>query len=203
MSVTAVIFFVWMISPYKYRFLDSDNLCLARFTAKQEIDRRRICEKRKQKPTYLRVIFILYMIALVAMVLFKYGFKTGLGSLNLIPFQWVTYPQAMRFSNIFGNIAFFVQLGVLLPLLFRKMNAGKTVLAGFCLSLFFEIAQYVTDTGGADVDDLILNTCGVICGALCFLLLRKFAHSEAKLHRNGLIFVVVFGIIASVIFLFV
>jgi len=161
-----------------------------------------LVKKEKQRPTLLYVIFILYMAALITMVLFKYGFKTGLGSLNLIPFQWVIYPQGMQFKNVFGNIAFFVPFGLLLPLLFRKINAGKAVLIGFLLSLFFEITQYVTDTGGADVDDLILNTCGIVCGALFFLLLKRFAHDEAKLRRNGLIFVIVFGAITSAIFLF-
>lgn len=160
-------------------------------------------KKEKQRPTSLYVVFILYMTALITMVLFKYGFKTGLGSLNFIPFQWVIYPQDMQFRNVFGNIAFFVPFGLFLPLLFRKMNTGKTILIGFFLSLFFEITQYVTDTGGADIDDLILNTCGVVCGALFFLLLKKFTHDEAKLRWRGLIFIIVFGAIASAIFLFV
>lgn len=159
-------------------------------------------KKEKQRPISLYVIFILYMAALITVVLFKYGFETGLGSLNLIPFQWVIYPQGMQFKNVFGNIAFFVPFGLLLPLLFRKMNTGKTVLIGFLLSLFFEITQYVTDTGGADVDDLILNTCGCICGTLFFLLLKRFAQDEAELRRNALIFVIVFGAITAAIFLF-
>lgn len=159
-------------------------------------------QKAKQRPTLLYVIFILYMAALITVVLFKYGFETGLGSLNLVPFQWITYPQSMQFNNVFGNIAFFVPFGLLLPLLFRKMNTVKTTLIGFLLSLFFEITQYVTDTGGADIDDLILNTCGVACGALFFLLLKKFTHDEAKLRRNGLILAVVLGVIMAAIFLF-
>lgn len=161
-----------------------------------------LMKKEKQRPTLLYVIFILYMAALITVVLFKYRFKTGLGSLNLIPFQWVIYPQGMKFKNIFGNIAFFMPFGLLLPLLFHKMNTVRTTLIGFLLSLFFEITQYVTDTGAADIDDLILNTCGVVCGALFFLLIKKFTHDEAKLRRNGLILVVVLGATMAAIFLF-
>ncbi len=160
-------------------------------------------EKTKNNaPVFLYLISALYMLALVSVILLKYGLETGLGSLNLIPFQWASYPKAMAFDNIFGNVAFFLPFGLLFPLVFRKMNAGKTILAGFLLSLFFEIIQYVTDTGGADVDDLILNTCGAALGALVFLLLKRVAPSEAKLRRGGLIFVIVFGTIASAIFLF-
>ncbi len=160
-------------------------------------------ERKKHRGNMLLyTISILYMFALISVILLKYGLETGLGSLNLIPFQWASYPKAMAFDNIFGNVAFFVPFGVLCPLVFRKLNAGKTILAGFLLSLFFEIIQIATDTGGADVDDLILNTCGVALGALVFILLKRIAPSEAKLRRSGLIFVIVFGTIASAIFLF-
>ncbi len=160
-------------------------------------------KKERKIPAFIYMIFVLYMAALTTMVLFKYRFETGLGSLNFTPFQWIMYPKAMRFTNVFGNIAFFVPFGLLFPLIVRKMNAWKTVAAGFLLSLTFEIIQYVTDTGGADIDDLILNTCGVVLGALFFMLLKRLSQDETKLRRNSLIFVIIFGVIASVIFLVV
>ncbi len=160
-------------------------------------------KNQTKKSLLLTVIFILYMAALITMVLFKYGFRTGLGSLNFIPFQFIKYPTDTMFKNIFGNIVFFVPFGLLFPLMFCKMNTWKTILAGFILSLLFEITQYVTDTGGADVDDLILNTCGVILGALFFLMLRKYINAEVRLRKMSLIFAIVFGVIASAIFLFV
>ena len=156
----------------------------------------------KRTPFFLYTISILYMFALISVILLKYGLETGLGSLNLIPFQWASYPKAMAFDNIFGNVAFFLPFGLLFPLVFRRMNTGKTILAGFLLSLFFEIIQIATDTGGADVDDLILNTCGIALGAFVFLLLKRITRDEAKLRRYGLIFVIIFGTIASAIFLF-
>ncbi len=160
--------------------------------------------ERKKRCGYLLLytISILYMFALISVTMLKYGLETGLGSLNLIPFQWANYPKAMAFDNIFGNVAFFMPFGVLFPLALRRMNAGKTILAGFLLSLFFEIIQYVTDTGGADVDDLILNTLGVALGALLFLMLKRILPDEIKLRRSGLIFVIIFGTIASAVFLF-
>ncbi len=158
--------------------------------------------KQNHNPVFLYLISCLYMFALISVILLKYGLETGLGSLNLVPFQWASYPKAMAFDNIFGNVAFFLPFGVLCPLVLRKLNAGKTILAGFLLSLFFEIIQIATDTGGADVDDLILNTCGVALGALVFVLLKRFTADDAKLRRSGLVFVIVFGTIASAIFLF-
>ncbi len=142
------------------------------------------------------------MAALIYVVLLKYGLQTGLGSLNLILFQWFSYPKDVVFHNVFGNIAFFVPFGLLFPLIFRKAGLGKTALYGFLLSLLFEITQYVTDTGGADVDDLILNTLGAALGALVFLALKRIARDDAKLRRNGLIFIVVFGVVSLAILMF-
>ncbi len=147
------------------------------------------------------VVFVLYLAALMTMVLLKYGLQTGLGSVNVKPFWWLTHVNASTFGNVFGNVAFFVPFGLFLPLLFREMTTARTIVAGFFLSLLFEVTQYVTDTGAADVDDLILNTVGVAIGALVFLLLERFAQSGRQLRRNGLIVVVAFGVVASIVFL--
>lgn len=159
-------------------------------------------QNKTQKTTLLSFIFIIYMIALITLILLKYGLQTGLGSLNLTPFRWFLYPQDIVFRNVVGNMNAFVPFGLLLPLRFRKLNAVKTVFAGALLSLIFEIIQYVTDTGAADIDDIILNTTGVIIGALLFTLLKKSIRGEEKLQRIGFIVVVVFGVLSTAIFLF-
>lgn len=67
------------------------------------------------------------------------------------------------------NVALFVPLGVVLPLLMRDPTAVRVVGAGFLLSLGIEVTQLVADvtvsTGRvADVDDLLGNTLGVGVG---------------------------------------
>ena len=74
--------------------------------------------------------------------------------------------------NIILNIAVFVPLGVLLPLLwkgFRKWH--RMLLAGFALTLAIELGQMVTGNL-TDVDDLFHNTLGAMLGwcAVMFLL---------------------------------
>ena len=57
------------------------------------------------------------------------------------------------------NIALFVPLGFLLPLLskpFRKWYAALG--AGFGVSLLIELSQFFTGRGMCDVDDLFTNT---------------------------------------------
>ena len=48
----------------------------------------------------------------------------------------------------------------------------KTILIGFCSSLFIEICQMFL-TRGTDIDDLMLNTTGVVLGILVFKFLQK------------------------------
>ena len=67
--------------------------------------------------------------------------------------------------NVLLNIALFVPLGVLLPLLgkpFRKWYAALG--AGFGVSLLIELTQLFTGSGTCDVDDLFTNTLGAMLG---------------------------------------
>ncbi len=160
--------------------------------------------KRWKAPLY--AVSIIYVAALLFIILFKFGSASiirGGWRINFIPFQWLDYPKDIVFDNVFGNIGLFIPFGFLLPLLFCKLHTGATILAGFLLSLFFEATQYVTQIGGADVDDLILNTCGAICGALFFHLLKRVTRDESKLQRNGLLFVIMLGTALFAVMLFV
>lgn len=145
--------------------------------------------------TVLIIVFIVYLVALTGLVLFKgpifyrvvpateeYRNKTEEGAYrryNLKPFKTIkafmnSHPStsfASRFFNLAGNIALFIPFGFLFPLLFRNMGSfGTVLLAAFFLSLFFEVFQFITKIGQFDVDDLILNTLGAIVGYILFAL---------------------------------
>jgi glycopeptide antibiotics resistance protein len=64
-----------------------------------------------------------------------------------------------------GNLLWFMPIGYYLTKE-RGWSLCRTVLAGFLLSLFIEVMQYVLGTGISEVDDLILNTTGCLLGAL-------------------------------------
>ena len=79
--------------------------------------------------------------------------------------------------NVLLNIALFIPLGFLLPLLskpFRKWYAALG--AGFGVSLLIELAQLFTGSGMCDVDDLFTNTLGAMlgwCAAMLVLALHQ------------------------------
>jgi glycopeptide antibiotics resistance protein len=76
-------------------------------------------------------------------------------------------------TNVIGNIAVFVPLGLLFPLCFRR-KAVFGVLFGFVTSLCIEVLQYPIGRW-SDVDDLWLNTLGAGIGVLLFLGLKAVA----------------------------
>lgn len=73
--------------------------------------------------------------------------------------------QHGRFGvNFLGNIAMFVPVGVLLPLVTMKQKWFWSVGLGFCFSLLIEITQLITARGCFDPDDIILNSLGTAIG---------------------------------------
>ena len=79
--------------------------------------------------------------------------------------------------NIFGNILMFVPTGILLPVLYKRLdNFLKVAGTGFLISLAIEICQLPFADRTSDVDDLILNTLGVVSGYVLFIVV-KYAKS--------------------------
>ena len=79
-------------------------------------------------------------------------------NMSLVPFQ----SQGMRTYLL--NILLFFPLGFLLPLLSQSYHRlGRTAVAGFLFSLSIECCQLL-NLRCSDVDDLLMNTLGALCG---------------------------------------
>ena len=95
--------------------------------------------------------------------------------LNLIPFvELLDYSNKRDLLlNIIGNTAMFIPSGIILPIIYKKLNSfWKVVAAGAMLSLCIEILQLPFSGRASDVDDLILNTAGVMIGYGIYALVR-------------------------------
>ena len=125
-------------------------------------------------------MFILYILFLLYFLIFSdwYG-RSGVYDdyhYNLVPFQeilryWNYRDQLgmLTFTNLAGNVLVFVPFGFLAAMSSRKRSFIRTSLDGFLLSLMVETFQLLTMVGSFDVDDLILNTFGVMLGFLGFV----------------------------------
>lgn len=106
--------------------------------------------------------------------------------LNLKPFGtirrylWVLrhprsdYLLRQAVANLFGNIALFLPLGFLPPMLSEKMRRlWKTLLLATSVMITVEILQALLLVGTCDVDDVTLNVLGAAIGYGAFRLCRK------------------------------
>ena len=116
-------------------------------------------------------------------------FVVGLASQTIIPNSLIVpaariYGKEIKYNEVFvngyinyflinflGNIILFMPFGFIIPLLW-KASDKKVIVVGFCSSLFIEICQLFL-TRGTDVDDLILNTLGVIIGYTIYRIIKQ------------------------------
>ena len=103
--------------------------------------------------------------------------------------------------NVLLNIALFVPLGFLLPLLakpFRKWYAALG--AGFGVSLLIELTQFFTGRGMCDVDDLFTNTLGAMLG-WCAAMLVLALHQKSRTWPRYCALPAAFALALSAIFI--
>lgn len=133
-------------------------------------------------------VFVFYLLLLLALTVFrgiyfpwqiKIYWQRPVSDINLTPFveTWKLQNGLSILDfvyNLYGNIAWFVPFGLLLPVLRQKQGFFMTVFSGAALSLVIETVQFFIGTGVTDIDDLIFNTTGAVLGYLIFwLFFRK------------------------------
>ena len=114
--------------------------------------------------------------------------------INTIPFHTIsemlsTQKLSVSVKQIVGNVAIFVPLGGLAPMLFKKMNnLLRILMLGIAVSGTVEVVQFVIDAvtrypnRAADIDDVLLNIVGVLIGFIIQKnwkkISRKFLYTE-------------------------
>lgn len=106
---------------------------------------------------------------------------------NLIPIVHLLEYDSLRDAvwNVIGNTALFIPSGVILPVVYKKLDSFRKVLAaGVFISLCIELLQLPFGSRVSDIDDLILNTVGVAVGygiyAAFKALKRRLAKQKSK-----------------------
>ena len=97
---------------------------------------------------------------------------------NPVPFVMLFDYDIRRelLANVIGNFSMFIPSGIVLPIVYRKLDSfWKVAGAGVLLSLCIEILQLPFFQRTSDIDDLILNTAGVMVGYGIYSLVRKAA----------------------------
>ena len=83
--------------------------------------------------------------------------------------------------NVIGNAAMFIPSGIVLPIIYKRLDSFvKVILAGGGISLCIEIIQLPFSVRVSDIDDLMLNTSGVIIGYGIYALIRLLKRRKKK-----------------------
>lgn len=145
----------------------------------------------------LTLCFICYMILLAYFLFFseEYGRKEPYTTYqyNLELFReirrYLLYREQIGMTyfviNLLGNVMVFMPFGFLVPVLYKEQRkdgnyrghyfrSGLFVMwLGFLFSLAIETIQLLTKVGCFDVDDLFLNTLGVVFGYIIYYISKK------------------------------
>ena len=129
-----------------------------------------------KKKVILIVIFIIYLAVLLRITVFRseFDFSNAFsgGEANLVPFAdlvnvFIADKRAFIYL-FFGNILWFVPFGFLMKRV-TNMTTAKIILLVFLLSLCIETMQFIFGVGIFEIDDLLLNTVGVLLGTVLFI----------------------------------
>lgn len=108
---------------------------------------------------------------------------------NYIPFYTVKYyvtgTDVHKYTkeNLVGNVMLFLPFGLLLPLLFHKVNGFQIVIIiALLISAGLELIQLVTALGTFDIDDIILNVLGASLGFGLYILSKELLSSTQRPH---------------------
>lgn len=145
-----------------------------------------LCGIRRKRVSISRELqlFMVYIciVVIARIVYFPWHLVNGhIGTLNfdaakIIP-SWINLIPIVHLldiydgwkMNIIGNIAMFIPVGIVWPICFKELDSVlKTVFAGAGFTLLIEISQLLFYERCSDIDDLILNTTGVMIGAMIY-----------------------------------
>lgn len=96
--------------------------------------------------------------------------------INLLPFVYLTDYEYLWEAkvNIIGNAAMFIPIGIIWPLVYKKLDTHlKVIGAGVGFSLCIEILQLPFYDRVTDIDDLLLNSLGFLVGYGIYVLVKK------------------------------
>ena len=109
---------------------------------------------------------------------------------NFIPFHSMVADYRGHSLQSLLNIILFIPYGFLLPNLLGKQKDKKTIIYGLFTSLFIEVFQlsmtliFRFPEWYCDVDDLILNTIGVLIGILLIITSKFVINTLWKLFKR-------------------
>jgi len=146
---------------------------------------------------------VAYSVILIKLVVFKTGSLVetrhlrirftdhSTGQANYMPFRTI-WPYLhgqprwlIAMVNLVGNIAPFVPIGFLVPLVYRTMTWRRSLVLAVAVGLAMEGSEVVFRVGIFDIDDVILNAFGVMIGYWIFAVFERRSRLHAPLPASS------------------
>lgn len=192
--------YIWMTWRYLTQMLPGILAALALYACLRPARRKRLRAAGLVSPRRregLLALFWMFSGGMAALTLTPWGFDlfsalrggwTGpffrLGNVNLIPFQTFIL-SGVPLYTLLGNIVMFLPFGFLPPLLWRGYTWKRALAAGVCVTGFIECWQLLVGRA-FDIDDLMLNTLGTLCGFRLWQALGRLAPDfTERFHVRG------------------
>jgi glycopeptide antibiotics resistance protein len=149
--------------------------------------------KKRLLPTTVLILYIAILIKVmvykdlptikIGTLILKLGGTDGGHPANFVPFKTIVpylfgSNLIISGSNLAGNIALLVPVGLLLPLVFKSINWKKALMLAVTAGLAIECLQVILRVGIFDVDDVILNALGVMVGYWSYKLLVEWIRTK-------------------------
>ena len=166
---------------------------------------------RRKSCQFMLVLFLIYLILLVWIILFKLQFSIHdldmVRSVNFIRFYYdKEIGTEFHLKEVFENLLIFVPMGIYLQMLLPKgrFHGKLAVIAG--TSLLLETAQYVLAIGRSDITDLLTNTTGGLLGLALYCIIARLLRNRERADKLFLVLaviasVIVIGLLALLLFL--
>ena len=143
-----------------------------------------LCVKRFHSKTG-RIVFIvissLYLAALIGVTLLNIN-RVEMHTLHLNPINNINElfgeNGVHQLRGCLSNILFFVPLGIMGAIYFRKHKIILTVVTGLTVSIILEALQFVLHRGCAETMDVICNTLGAFFGAVISVVIISIMNTE-------------------------
>lgn len=146
------------------------------------------------------ILLTIYMIVLTWIILFKFAFTFSdlphLRGVNLIPFaESVIVNGKLEVSEIIQNVVAFIPFGLYLSMLKPNAPVWKHIIPIACVSLFYEVMQFILAIGATDITDLMANTFGGVIGCTFYLIFSKLLKEKTNKVLSVLAFIGTLGVI--------
>ena len=136
-------------------------------------------------------------------LMFDFG-GTHEGAANWVPFKTILFylmgSRGLLIGgiNILGNIILLIPLGLLLPLVYRRLTNNKALIIFSAFCLMIEGVQAYLKIGIFDIDDVILNLLGCMIGYWTY---RYLPAAWRYLKQNKFVLSMVVLVISTILFM--